>query len=450
MLFPPQWFFLVSASQAATAATAMLLAAGSSLLLVLLVGPRAIAWLGRHCPEPVHSPSPELRVRQASKEGTPTLGGLIVLAAALGSGAVLVDGHSAAAQTSLAVVSGLAGIGLLDDALKLRRRSDGLRAGTKFVLQLAVTWPALELLASQRPAWDLFVPGLGPVPLGERMFVALGLFTVVGSANAVNLTDGLDGLAAGCWLLVAAGLAAVLLGWSFRQPLPEAVALLDQTEWLTVFAALWGAVAGFWWFNRYPAQVFLGDTGALALGGALGLVAVATGCALVLAALGLVFVLETLSVVVQKTSRRWWGRRVFHCAPLHHHFQFAGVAEPVVVRRFVFGTLVSVATASAWLVFQPVAARQAPSPAPAGLPARSPGAEATAGARATALSAVDKIEPAAAKNLEKLPGARTPGANAESRIREHFRISAAARPWAEPAYDFSPRLLGPRTGKVLR
>lgn len=306
-----------------------LLAAGLNVAAALLLGRRVIALLGRRYREANHSPSADIQRLQAHKRPTPTMGGLAILAAIGGSLLLLADWHGAQLPIVLLATFALGGIGLADDLVKLRGARRGLAARTKFAAQLVVAAIAAAVLYHQRSgvpgglSIDLTF-GLGassaPVDLGYA-WIGLAVLVIVGSSNAVNLTDGLDGLAGGCLAvaLTALGVIAYLSG---------------AGELAVAAAAAVGALLGFLWFNCHPAAIFMGDTGSLSLGGLLGLLALALRQELLLLVLGGVFVAEAASVILQVASFRWTGRRVFLCAPLHHHFQLRGWPERQIVRRF--------------------------------------------------------------------------------------------------------------------
>lgn len=324
----PVWSWTIGPWQRAALAAA--LAAG----LCLLLGHILLPWLGRHCPERVANRLDALYELQRGKQATPTMGGLFLIAAVCAAAGLLCRHDDAAVVCTLAVTLGLAAVGLADDLAKLSGASDGLQATKKLICQTLVAAPAVGwwlLATGGQPAQA--VPWFGPLALSEGALFAVGLLCVIGTANAVNLTDGLDGLAAGCGAITLLGLMAVMAGLAgnvtgARPPV--------ETPWEAVVlaAAAGGALVAFLWFNRHPARVFMGNTGALACGGLIGAVALTTGHALALAAVGGVFVAETLSVIVQRVVRRTVGWRALHCAPLHHHFQLVGWDERKVVRRF--------------------------------------------------------------------------------------------------------------------
>jgi phospho-N-acetylmuramoyl-pentapeptide-transferase len=310
----------------------------------LVLGPRVIAWLrARKVGERVEKEdSRRLDEIMRQKQGTPTMGGVFIVAAILLS--VLLFGNFAnpALGVLLLVLVGLGAVGAADDYLKLSGRCrTGMRMRTKLLLQVAVSLAAgFGLMAALRTfdpqtATKLFTPLGGSWDLGlfYPAFVALVL---VATTNAVNITDGLDGLAGGCLGIAtfAYAVIAYIVGrvdFSAYLELPYVKASAELPVFCT---AMLGAVLGFLWFNSHPAQVFMGDSGSLPLGGALGLVACATKQELLLFLVGGVFVIEAFSSLLQILSYKATGRRVFLIAPLHHHFQFRGLPETKITLRF--------------------------------------------------------------------------------------------------------------------
>jgi len=307
----------------------------TALLLCWILGPGFIRRLklrqGKG--QPIRNDGPATHL---SKAGTPTMGGVLILFALIISTLLWADLTNAFVWLALFLTASYGAIGWYDDYLKIMRNdSKGLSGRWKLVMQVIFgTVAAVGLLQLTHPIvdipffkvqWDM---GLWYVP-----FVVLVL---VGTSNAVNLTDGLDGLAVAPTFMVATALAVVvyLAGhakFSAYLLIPHVVGAGE----LTVFCgAMVGACLGFLWFNTYPAQVFMGDVGALALGGALGFVASAVHQQLLLAIAGGVFVLEAVSVMVQVASFKLTGKRVFRMAPIHHHFELKGWAEPKVIVRF--------------------------------------------------------------------------------------------------------------------
>ena len=319
----------------------------TALLMALLVGPLVIRWLadarvGQH----VRDDGPETHL---GKSGTPTMGGVLILVAIAVSTLLWSDLGNRYVWIVLLTTLGFGLIGGVDDWLKLRLgNSQGLRARTKFLAQTAVAFAAALVLfhTAEVPAeTELIVPFFKEVaiPLGI-WFVPFAFLVIVGSSNAVNLTDGLDGLAILPTVMVAGALGVfvyVVGHGEFASYLH--IPFIPGVGELVVFAsAIMGAGLGFLWFNTYPAQVFMGDVGALALGAALGLLAIASRHELVLVIMGGVFVVETLSVILQVSSYKLTGRRLFRMAPLHHHFELKGWPEPRVIVRFWIITVVLV------------------------------------------------------------------------------------------------------------
>ncbi len=316
------------------------LAAMAAFLLALAFGPRWIGWLKCRFREPIKSDSPEVQRLHRNKRFTPTMGGLFIVAGLATAAMVFGDLENRFLQLALWVAGGMALVGAVDDLVKLRGHANGISARAKLAGQLAVAGVAAVILyqhhAQTPDALLLKVPltGVG-IPLGV-WFIPLAVLVIVGSSNAVNLTDGLDGLAGGCLIFATAAMAAVVYAAGHA----EFAAYLNITripgagELAVLAGAMIGGVLGFLWFNCHPAEVFMGDTGSLPLGGLLGLLAVAVRQELLLVIVGGVFVVEAASVIIQVASFRLRRRRVFRCAPLHHHFQFLGWAENKIVVRF--------------------------------------------------------------------------------------------------------------------
>lgn len=316
------------------------LASLTAFLVALLAGPWAITWLKERFRERIASDSATLDALHAGKKNTPTMGGLFILGAIfvaiLGWG----DLANPYLQMGLMTALGLGTLGAIDDWIKLSTRKKGLSIRQKLAGQCLLglivgVW--LYTVQSQKgSATELWLVWANRgIPLGTA-FIAWSLFVLVGSSNGVNLTDGLDGLAAGC--LIFAGLAfAVLCYLSGNTILADYLAIpyVSESGEMAVFlGAMVGAVLGFLWFNSYPAQVFMGDAGALPLGGILGFAALVCRQELLLIIVGGVFVVETVSVMGQVISFRCFGKRIIACAPLHNHFVFRGVHEVKIVTRF--------------------------------------------------------------------------------------------------------------------
>lgn len=316
-----------------------IMAALTAMAVSLVIGPYFIRHMTeRQYGQPIRELGPD---SHQAKAGTPTMGGAMILIALVLSTLLWSNLGNRYVWTVLFVTVAFGAIGFLDDYKKLKYRdSRGLSAGWKYLLQsLAALGVGLFLYyTAEVPAnTQLFVPFFKDIaiPLGLG-FIVLTYFVIVGSSNAVNLTDGLDGLAIMPAVFVAAGLGifayatgntiiANYLGMPYVPGVGE----------LAIFcAALGGAGLGFLWFNTYPAQVFMGDIGALSVGAALGLIAVAVRQELVFVVMAGIFVIETLSVILQVASFKLTGKRIFRMAPIHHHFELKGWPEPKVIVRF--------------------------------------------------------------------------------------------------------------------
>lgn len=284
-----------------------------------------------------------------NKKGTPTMGGTLILLAITISTLLWADLSNRYIWVILLVMLGHGVIGFIDDYRKvIERNSDGLSARAKYFWQSAIALVAAIFLyntATTPAETQLFLPFFKDfMPNMGWWYIVLTYFVIVGTSNAVNLTDGLDGLAIMPTVLVAAGLGifAYLSGHlNFATYL--AIPHLPQSGELIVFCAtIIGSGLGFLWFNTYPAMVFMGDVGALALGAALGVLATLVRQEFVLVIMGGVFVMETLSVMIQVASFKMTGKRVFKMAPIHHHFELKGWPEPRVIVRFWIITVVLV------------------------------------------------------------------------------------------------------------
>lgn len=319
----------------------------TALLISLWLGPTMIRRLSFYqIGQQVRNDGPQSHL---SKSGTPTMGGALILMSIAASTLLWADLDNHYVWIVLTVTLAFGAIGWADDYKKLvLRNSKGLSARNKYLWQSLVGLGAVLFLYAnaELPAeTQLIVPFFKDVSLELGvLFVLLGYVVIVGSSNAVNLTDGLDGLAILPTVMVAGalGLFAYLTGNAkFAQYL--AIPYIPGAGELVVFcAAIVGAGLGFLWFNTYPAQVFMGDVGALGLGAALGIVAVIVRQELVLLIMGGVFVMETVSVILQVASFKLTGKRIFRMAPLHHHFELKGWPEPRVIVRFWIITVVLV------------------------------------------------------------------------------------------------------------
>ena len=323
----------------------------TSLLISFLVGPYLIRLLRsrQNGGQPIRDDGPETHL--LTKKGTPTMGGFLILLAVILSTLLWADLSNGFVWTAVIVTVCFGTIGFLDDYRKVAHRDTrGLRGRMKLALQLAIAAVAAMWVMQLTPEalrGSLAVPFFKDVLLDLGwMFVAIAAFVIVGASNAVNLTDGLDGLAI-VPVMIAAGvfaLIAYLVGNSVFSGYLQLHYVRGAGELAVFCGALVGGGLGFLWFNAPPARVFMGDTGSLSLGGALGTVSVITKHELVLAIVGGLFVLETVSVIVQVASFKLTGRRVFRMAPLHHHFEKKGWAEPTIVIRFwIIATILALA-----------------------------------------------------------------------------------------------------------
>ena len=316
-------------------------ALATAMIIFFALGPAFIRWLKSMQPDgqPIRSDGPQGHL--VTKKGTPTMGGALILFS-LGIATLLwADLSNAYIWAVLIVTLGFGVIGLSDDYLKLKKRHNtGLTSRQKFMAQVALSIVATTIITSIAPAG--FSTSLA-VPFFKDFLIQLGWFyfvftavVIVGASNAVNLTDGLDGLAIVPVMIAAMAFALIAyLSGNFKFAEYLQIIHVPGSGELTVFcSALVGAGLGFLWFNAPPAKVFMGDTGSLALGGALGTIAVVAKHEIVLAIVGGLFVLETVSVIIQVASFKLTGKRVFLMAPIHHHFEKKGWSEPTIVIRF--------------------------------------------------------------------------------------------------------------------
>ena len=308
----------------------------TALFLSFLLGPPLIRSLGRLR---VDQPIREIGPNHQEKEGTPTMGGLLILVSLIVSVLLWANLESRAVWIVLGLTTGYGVLGFIDDYRKVRQRhSAGIRAREKLFWQFLLAF-GVALLIYTDPNFDRelavpffknFTPHLGWI------YVPLAALVIVAASNAVNLTDGLDGLAIGP-VMIAAGTFLILAYAAGHSVIADYLAIkyVAGSGQLAIFCgALVGGGLGFLWFNTYPAQLFMGDVGSLALGGALGAIAILIRQEILLAVVGGIFVVETLSVMIQVISFKLTGKRVFRMAPIHHHFEQIGWAEQKIVVRF--------------------------------------------------------------------------------------------------------------------
>ncbi|HEU0097064.1 MAG TPA: phospho-N-acetylmuramoyl-pentapeptide-transferase [Rhizomicrobium sp.] len=313
----------------------------TALVIAFWINPMLIRWLkmkqGKG--QPIRADGPQRHILE--KAGTPTMGGLLILIPWLGSTILWASLSNRYVWIALFVTAAFGLLGFLDDYYKVTKRtSDGLSSKARLLIEFAVagiaTW---FIMQSQIDGLSgaLAVPFIKTalIPLGV-FFLIVGGFVIAGAANAVNFTDGLDGLAIVPVMIAAATFTLIVyLVGNEKFSTYLQIPYVEHTGELAVFlAALVGAGLGFLWYNAPPAAIFMGDTGSLPLGGALGVVAVAVKHEVVLAIVGGLFVIETVSVVVQVVSFKLTGKRVFRMAPIHHHYEQLGWTEPTIVIRF--------------------------------------------------------------------------------------------------------------------
>jgi phospho-N-acetylmuramoyl-pentapeptide-transferase len=307
----------------------VLVAALVAMIIAILSGPTFIAFLrrnefGQHIRE-------EGPARHIEKQGTPTMGGLLIVLAAAIAFLPLSD-YTLPALTVFGTTMACGAIGFLDDFTKLRhKRSLGLRGRWKMLMLLAITVAVGVAAHHQHLSHAVYVPVADfSIPLGPVWYGLLFLI-IAGAVNGVNLTDGLDGLAAGTSIIALATLTAMAVTIFIRSGPPRIQNRLDVAF---MGAALIGAAIGFLWFNAFPAEVFMGDTGAMALGGAIAAMAIMMKVELLLLFVGGIFAINALSVILQVASFKYWGRRIFLMAPIQHHFEMKAWSETKIMVRF--------------------------------------------------------------------------------------------------------------------
>jgi phospho-N-acetylmuramoyl-pentapeptide-transferase len=310
----------------------VLVAALVAMIIAILSGPTFIAFLRRNeFGQFIREEGPQSHV---TKQGTPTMGGLLVVLAAAIAFLPLSD-YTVPALTVFGTTIACGAIGFLDDYIKLRhRRSLGLSGRWKMLLLLLVTLAVGFAAHHQGLSHEVYVPIVKvAIPLGFAWYVLLFLI-IAGAVNGVNLTDGIDGLAAGTGIIALATLTAMAVTIFIRSRGAGHVRIENRLDIAFMGAALIGAGVGFLWFNAFPAEVFMGDTGAMAIGGAIAAMTIMLKVELLLLFVGAIFAIEAISVMLQVLTFKWWGRRIFLMAPLHHHFEMKAWSETKIMVRW--------------------------------------------------------------------------------------------------------------------
>lgn len=325
----------------------VIMAVLTALIISFVFGPWVIRRLTRlKMGQPIRDDGPQTHLVKA---GTPTMGGALILLSIAIATLLWSDLHNKFVWLVLFTMTGFALVGGWDDYLKLKHRnSKGLSARLRLLMQLSISVAVggvIYLLAETPGETQLYAPVFRDIVFQMGwLFIPWAAFVIVGSANAVNLTDGLDGLAILPTVLIAAAFGAIVYftgNIKFADYL--SIPYISGVGEIAIFCgAIIGAGLGFLWFNTYPAQVFMGDIGALALGSTLGVMAIITRQEFVFMIMGGVFVMETVSVILQVASFKLTGRRIFKMAPIHHHFELKGWPEPRVIVRFWIITVILV------------------------------------------------------------------------------------------------------------
>lgn len=316
-----------------------------TLTIVLILQPRFIRFIReRYLGQPVRDDGPQSHL---SKSGTPTMGGVVIVLAVSFVTLLLADLTNPYVWITLLLTGSFAALGFLDDYRKvIRRDPKGVSA------ELKLRWQILSALLAVIALKLVGLSTVVDIPFAKDtlvdlgwLFVPFGMVVIVGASNAVNLTDGLDGLVAGPVMTVAFtyGVFSYLAGNSELSSYLKIIHVSGAGDLSILCASIIAGCLGFLWFNAFPAQVFMGDVGALALGGAIGTLALITKQELILLLAGGVFVIEALSVVIQVVSFKLRGKRVFRMAPIHHHFELAGLSEPkIIVRTWIISIVLAV------------------------------------------------------------------------------------------------------------
>jgi len=308
----------------------VLIAGLAAMLISILAGPRFIAFLRRR--EYGQQIREEMSEAHSTKQGTPIMGGLLTLGVATAA-FLAVSKYTVPALTVLFVTLACGAIGFIDDFIKLtHRRSLGLNGRWKLLLLGLITVGVGIAARHQHIPTSVYVPGIGAIEFSWAWYGLLFL-VIAGASNGVNLTDGLDGLAAGTGIIALFTYTAInVIAWIRSGPPGDRFE--TKLDLAIVGAALIGGLIGFLWYNAFPAEVFMGDTGSMAIGGALAAFAIMTKTIFLLLLIGGIFAIEALSVILQVFSFRYWGRRIFLMAPIHYHFEMKAWSETKIMVRF--------------------------------------------------------------------------------------------------------------------
>src|SRR5436190_3809093 len=310
----------------------VIIAAIIALAISIILGPRFIGFLRRNeFGQPIREEGPQHHV---IKQGTPVMGGVLIMISA-SVGFLAMSKYTLPALTVYGVSLACAGIGFIDDFIKLtHRRSLGLSGRWKLLLLAAMTVGISFAVHAEDFSTSIYIPVINIRPNLFWLWYILIFLMLAGAANGVNLTDGIDGLAAGTGIIALVSFTAINVFTYIRTGQGTAIADVKSLDLAILGGALAGASIGFLWFNAFPAEVFMGDTGAMGIGGALGAFAVFSKTEVLLLVIGGIFLIEALSVMLQVATFKFWGKRVFLMAPIHHHFEMKAWSETKIMVRF--------------------------------------------------------------------------------------------------------------------
>jgi len=310
----------------------VIIAAIIALAISIILGPRFIGFLRRNeFGQPIREEGPQHHV---IKQGTPVMGGVLIMISA-SVGFLAMSKYTLPALTVYGVSLACAGIGFIDDFIKLtHRRSLGLSGRWKLLLLAAITVGISFAVHAEDFSTSIYIPVINIRPNLFWLWYILIFLMLAGAANGVNLTDGIDGLAAGTGIIALVSFTAINVFTYIRTGQGTAIADVKSLDLAILGGALAGASIGFLWFNAFPAEVFMGDTGAMGIGGALGAFAVFSKTEVLLLVIGGIFLIEALSVMLQVATFKFWGKRVFLMAPIHHHFEMKAWSETKIMVRF--------------------------------------------------------------------------------------------------------------------